>query len=456
MKKNYFPLIKLLNTLLMLLPFWGCWQGYYAARTVTVQMGQASVLIMLIFCISFYFLSHRLDGFRISIFRISEIIVSQTLAVAFADLLMYVIIWMQSPGLPNLLPGMLALAAQFVLIVLWAMISHRLYFRDHMPLRTAVVYDVRQGMENVIKTYGMENRFDVRLICPVEDVLNALEQLDDMEAVFLCGIHSHERNIILKYCTYNDIKLYIIPRVGDVMMSGAERIHLFHLPILRSQRSTMPLEYRIFKRAMDIVCSLLALIVLSPVMLATAIAVRSDGGPALYKQVRLTKDGKTFNILKFRSMRVDAEKLSGAVLSAGEGDPRITRVGRFIRACRLDELPQLFNILAGDMSIVGPRPERPEIAARYEKELPEFKLRLQVKAGLTGYAQVYGKYNTTPYDKLLMDLMYISRQNILEDLSIILATVKILACKESTEGVGEGADDMKYEERRGHERDISA
>ena len=188
-------------------------------------------------------------------------------------------------------------------------------------------------------------------------------------------------------------------------------------------------------------------------MLVVALLVKRDGGPALYRQVRLTKDGKKFEILKFRSMRVDAEKLSGAVLSSGENDPRITKVGRFIRACRLDELPQLINIFRGDMSIVGPRPERPEIAAEYEKELPEFRLRLQCKAGLTGYAQVYGKYNTTPYDKLLMDLMYIAHPSVLEDLTIMLATVKILFSRESTESVGAQRAELKYEKR---DKEISA
>ena len=174
-------------------------------------------------------------------------------------------------------------------------------------------------------------------------------------------------------------------------------------------------------------------------LLTTAIAVKSDGGPAFYKQVRLTKDGKQFEILKFRSMRVDAEKDGVARLSTGDKDDRITKVGHIIRACRLDELPQLLNILKGDLSIVGPRPERPEIAAQYCEEMPEFALRLQAKAGLTGYAQVYGKYNTTPYDKLQMDLMYIAHPSLIEDLKIMLATIKILFMPESTEGVAEGA-----------------
>ena len=170
-------------------------------------------------------------------------------------------------------------------------------------------------------------------------------------------------------------------------------------------------------------------------MLFTALAVKLyDGGPVFYKQTRLTKDRKLFQIYKFRSMRVDAEKDGVARLSTGENDPRITPVGRLIRACRLDELPQLINILKGDMTIVGPRPERPEIAAEYEKQLPEFALRLQVKAGLTGYAQVYGKYNSSPYEKLEFDLMYINEMNFLVDLELMFNTFRIMFSKESTEG----------------------
>lgn len=176
-------------------------------------------------------------------------------------------------------------------------------------------------------------------------------------------------------------------------------------------------------------------------MVIVSIAIKlTDGGTVFYKQKRLTKDGKEFEVIKFRSMKQDAEKDGIARLSTGSSDQRITPIGKIIRKVRIDELPQLFNILEGSMSIVGPRPERPEIAQQYEKELPEFSLRLQAKAGLTGYAQVYGKYNSTPYDKLKMDLMYIANPSILEDLKIIFATIKILFIPESTEGVEEGME----------------
>ena len=223
-------------------------------------------------------------------------------------------------------------------------------------------------------------------------------------------------------------------------MSSARKMHMFHLPMLRVDRYKPVPEYIFMKRMFDVVLSLLAISVTSPIMLITAIAIKAtDGGPVFYKQCRLTKDGKTFNVLKFRSMRVDAEKDGVARLSTGAKDNRVTSVGKIIRKVRIDELPQLFNILLGDMSIVGPRPERPEIAAQYEAVMPEFSLRLQTKAGLTGYAQVYGKYNTDPYDKLQMDLMYIASPSFLEDLKICFATVKILFIPESTEGIQENA-----------------
>lgn len=302
-----------------------------------------------------------------------------------------------------------------------------------------IIYDVREGLENLIDQYEMERKFEIKEILQVQIVLENLKKLNNIETVFLSGIHSHERNIILKYCIEHNIQVYVIPRVGDVLMSGAEQVHLFHLPMLHTGRYNPNPEYLFLKRLADLLIAGSATILLSPIMIITAISIKIyDRGPVFYKQIRLTKDGKEFGVLKFRSMKVDAEKDGVARLSSGENDPRITPVGRIIRKCRIDELPQLLNIIKGDMAIVGPRPERPSIAAEYEKNMPEFHLRLQAKAGLTGYAQVYGKYNTTPYDKLLMDLMYISHPSLLDDLFIMFATVKILFMPESTEGVEEG------------------
>ena len=228
-------------------------------------------------------------------------------------------------------------------------------------------------------------------------------------------------------------------------MQGAEHIQTFDSPVLQVRRKSLSPEYRVIKRALDMVISACGLIILSPIMLVTAIAIKAyDKGPVFYKQTRLTRNEKEFEIIKFRSMKVDAEKDGVARLSKGENDDRITPVGRVIRACRLDELPQLWNILIGDMSIVGPRPERPEIAEQYYKSMPEFKLRLQVKAGLTGYAQVYGKYNTDPYEKLEFDLLYINHMSIITDLQLMFSTFSVLFDADSTKGV-DGITAINYE-----------
>ena len=416
---------------------------YYITLTHQFQLSAERTLVLLTFFFLCYWFCQRLDCFRVSILQIRDIIFGQVIALMVTDAIMYILIWMLSIHLPNILPGLVAWVVQCIVGGIWAVVMHKSYFSNHPPLKTVVIYDERVGMENLIHTYGLQKRFRIKGTFAIEEIIDHLDKIDNMDAVFLCGIHSTQRNIILKYCTFKGIKLFMIPRISDVMMRGSEQIHMLHLPIMKNQRYKPSAEYIVTKRVLDIIISGVALVILSPIILITAIVVKSDGGPAFYKQKRLTKDGKVFEIIKFRSMRVDAEKFSGAVLSSGENDPRITKVGRVIRACRLDELPQLFNILKGDMSLVGPRPERPELQKEIEKEVPEFGLRLQTKAGLTGYAQVYGKYNTTFYDKLLMDLMYISNPSILEDLTIMLATIKILTSKESTEGVGEGNNELK-------------
>ena len=453
-KRKTLPLsvIKILNTLFVMIPFLLCWFLYYEPITTTADSRQVSVLVFFVYFFLFYTLCLKLDGFRASVTRVSEMIYSQIIAAALTDVCSALGIWMLSIHFPNLFPGFLCFLVQCVIVPVVCWINHFSYYKHHRPQKTLVVYDVRQGAENLIDAYGMEKRFEVIGVSPIEDILENISILDQSEVVFLCGIHSSERNQILKECMYRDLQVYIIPRVGDALMSGAEQMHMFHLPMLRSKRYQPYSEYRAIKRFLDIVFSGIALVLFSPIMLVTAVAIKTDGGPVFYKQTRLTINGKEFKILKFRSMCVDAEKITGAVLSSGKDDPRITKVGKIIRACRVDEMPQLINIFKGDMSIVGPRPERPEIAAMYEEELPEFKLRLQAKAGLTGYAQVYGKYNTTPYDKLLMDLMYVSCASLFVDLRIAIETLRILFDKQSTEGLDDESVMLIYRDRTEEKR----
>lgn len=431
-------IVKLGNVALITLPFLVVWFHFYADRTASPYYYWGNWVVVALFFVLYILFCRIYDGFLISINRISEIVYSQVLSSVISDFLLYAVICLLSKRLVNPLPLFGALVVQVLLSGLWAYCAHRWYFSKFPAKRTAVIYDVREGLERLVEEYGLEKKFKIQIAMNVQQALANKELLNQMDTVFLSGIHSHDRNILLKYCVEKDINVYVIPRIGDVLMSGAQSMHMFHLPILQVGRYHPSPVYLFLKRGFDILASGIATVILSPVFAATAIAIkRYDGGPVFYKQQRLTKDGKIFEVLKFRSMRVDAEKDGVARLSTGDKDDRITPVGRLIRKVRIDELPQLLNILKGDMTICGPRPERPEIAAQYEEELPEFRLRLQAKAGLTGYAQVYGKYNTTPYDKLVMDLMYIAHPSFLQDLQIMFATVKILFMKESTEGFAE-------------------
>ena len=432
--------VKLINPLLMAAPFAVCWFACYAAWMSGPLYSWGNLVMLLLFLFLYISFGKVYDGFLVSINRISEMVYSQVLALFLSDFLMYIVICLLFRAFANPLPLLAGLAVQAAASLVWCYLAHKWYFTVFPAKRSTIVYHKRPGLDLLVREYGLDKKFDVRAMVSAQECLEHLRMLESMEVVFLSGIHSHDRNIILKYCVEHNIVVYVIPRIGDVLMSGARTMHLFHLPILQAGRYRPSPYYLFFKRVFDILASGIAVVLLSPVFVGTAAAIKgTDGGPVFYKQRRLTKDGKVFDVLKFRSMRVDAEKDGIARLSTGENDDRITPVGKVIRKVRIDELPQLFNILKGDMTICGPRPERPEIAAQYEAEMPEFRLRLQAKAGLTGYAQVYGKYNTKPYDKLVMDLMYIAHPSFSEDFRIMLATVKILFMKDSTEGVQEGA-----------------
>lgn len=433
-------IVKLIDVIMIALPFAACWYLYYAKHIAVTFNAEYNLLLVALFFVLYIIICRVYDGFLIAIQRISEIICGQALAAIVCDGIMFIVISLLSRHITNILPMLAVLAVQIPLSALWALVAQRGYYKVFKTQATAIIYDERHGMYKLINEYGLNIKYDIKKVINISECLSNPKTLNGIQTVFLSGVHSHDRNTILKYCVDKGIGVFVVPRIGDVILSGAKPIHMFHLPMFQVGRYTAQPENLIFKRAFDIIFSLFLLVITSPLMLATAIAVKvKDGGPVFYKQVRLTKDGRRFFIHKFRSMRVDAENDGVARLSTGDKDDRITSVGKIIRKYRIDELPQLLDILKGDLSIVGPRPERPEIAEQYCKVMPEFALRLQVKAGLTGYAQVYGKYNTTPYDKLRMDLMYIAHMSIIEDLKIILATVKILFISESTEGVSEGS-----------------
>ena len=429
---------RLINIVLMVAPFVIAWYSRYADLLWVRFEMRGHWLVIALYVFLYYLIGKIYDAFKMSYFTRGEMIYNQVLSLLEVNVIMYIVAWLLIRHIPNPLPVIIVFAIQIGVAVLWAIFAQKWYYTVFPANKTVVVWDMRKGITKLIEEYHLERKYKVVANASIDECIADLSMLDDADTVFLIGVHSHDRNVVAKYCLMHGIEAYLVPRIGDLIIASASRKNLFHMLLLKVERFNPTLEYVILKRIADIKLSFIAIIILSPIMLITAICIKhEDHGPVLYKQVRLTKDGKRFEIYKFRSMRTDAEKDGVARLSTGDNDDRITKVGHFIRKVRIDELPQLFNILKGDLTIVGPRPERPEIMAEYERTLPEYALRLQMKAGLTGYAQVYGKYNTEPYDKLLMDLMYIANASVFEDIRIIFATVKILFMPESTEGINE-------------------
>ena len=433
-------IVKGMDVILVSVPFTISLFSYYLIDTEYTIHFWPGWLVVGLFAFLYYFFAHLYSGFLLHLSRISELVYAQTLALILTNVFLYFVICLLLNCFVSVVPILQSMILEEIIVLCWCFLAHQWYFKRYERKKTAIVWDQREGLEQLIRQYQMDKHFEIVTIISAKDCIESdFALLKGIEVVFYSGVHSFDRNAILKYCIENRIVSYIIPRIGDVIMSGATNMHLLHLPIQMVERFNPTPEYVIGKRIFDVVSSVCVLIILSPLLIVIAIIIKcTDGGTVFYKQTRLTKDGKEFEVLKFRSMRMDAEKDGVARLSSGDNDPRITPIGRFIRKCRIDEFPQLINIIKGDMSVVGPRPERPEISKQYEEEMPEFHLRLQVKAGLTGYAQVFGKYNTSPYDKLLMDLMYIARPSLAEDFKIVFATLKILFMPESTEGIAEG------------------
>ncbi len=415
--------------------YWYVWLNYYNQKMETPYNRTGHWLIVAVYGILLIIFNLLYGGLKIGILKTGNMIYSQTLACICANAMIYLQITLLTKHFQTLIPLLIMTGVGFFIICVWSTLFSRIYRHLYPPRTVLLIYGEHPISGMMGKIHARNDRFVIGEIVHISIGLDAIQKkIDEYQGVVICDIPSHMRNRILKYCYGKSIRTYTTPKISDVLIRSAESLHLFDTPLFLSRNTGLSFEQRLVKRIMDILLSLIAAIILLPVFLITAIAIKLyDGGPVFYYQKRCTQDGKIFSICKFRSMIVDAEK-EGHSVPATDRDPRITPVGRVIRAARIDELPQILNILKGDMSIVGPRPERIEHVELYSKQIPEFKYRMKVKGGLTGYAQVYGKYNTTAYDKLKLDLMYIQNYSLLLDIEIIFKTVKVLFMKESTEG----------------------
>lgn len=413
------------------------WYNCYAHSGVIGRgFVRGNQVIIAQYALMLYLFYRVYGGFKVGYLRVFEVLYSQILSVLCVNGITYfqmALIGRWKFG-ENFLPLLYMTIVDIVIVSVWVVAMRWIYARIYPPRRMLLIYGPRSPRDLVNKISSREDKF---IICERihlsrgEEAIKA--KIGEYPAIILGDMPSHERNRYLKYCFERDIRCYSIPKLSDIMLRNADSIHLFDTTLLLSRNRRLTAEQLFVKRAMDILFSICGIVLASPFMALIAAAIKlTDGGPVFYRQPRLTRDKKVFYILKFRSMKVESEEFARL---ARKGDDRITPVGKIIRNIHFDELPQLFNILKGDMSMVGPRPERPEIAEQYAAVIPEFHYRLKVKAGLTGYAQVYGKYNTTPYDKLKLDLTYIQSYSVLMDLKLLMLTFKILFQKENTEGV---------------------
>lgn len=416
------------------------WYVIYNERMVIRFENKGNLMMVGLYVVFLLAFVYMYGGTKFAYYQKGQLILSQCLGTMIANVLIYFSIIMVSGvfPFPTVLPILLMSVADIVVIAVLNQISDGMFRKMFPPKKLLLICDLHYKDNLIRKISSRKDLYEVSRCVSAEESLEQLkEEVQNYDAMMLYGIEEQKRNALVKYCYEKNIRIYVAPEITDILLRGADRVHSFDTPFLLLRNYGLSFEQRLLKRAMDIGISAVMLLIASPFMLLTALAIKlEDHGPALYKQERVTLNGKKFYIYKFRSMVMDAEKY-GAQFST-KNDPRITKVGKFIRATRLDELPQLMNILKGDMSIVGPRPERQQYIDEFCEETPEFVYRLKVKAGLTGYAQIYGKYNTTPLDKLKLDLMYIESYSILLDIRLIFLTLKIMFMKESTEGVEEG------------------
>lgn len=379
-------------------------------------------------------------GFKLGRQRTFDLLYAQALALLSVNIITYLQLCLicRWTFLANSEPMLLMTLVDALVILIWTLLVNHFSKKLYPPEKLLVIYGRFQLNVLLAKLASRPDKFDVQETISANNDIEVLKaKASAYQSILLADIPSEIRNKLLKHCYENDIRCYSVPKIPDIMIMSAENLHLFDTSLLLFRNRGLSIDQQLAKRLFDIFVSLCGIVIAAPFMLIIAICIKAyDRGPVFYTQDRLTKDAKIFKVYKFRSMRT--APLDAEACMTTKHDPRITPVGKIIRNIHFDELPQLFNILKGDMSIVGPRPERPEIAKKYYKSIPEFSYRLKVKAGLTGYAQVYGKYNTTPYDKLKLDLTYIERYSFLLDLKLILLTVKILFQNEDVVGLEPG------------------
>lgn len=385
----------------------------------------------------FIILGRMFDVFELGDSTATDLFLSHSLTLLIANMFSYVVLCLITLKLLPFLPIFILQLIDEVVIGLILFLENKYVRINFPPIKVVAIY----GEEH----YGLINKLDnisdlsmsvIRSIHLKDVNYHKIDELlEGADGIVTLDVHHNNKKKLFKICYEKHLLVYDVPSITDMFLASSNILHIVDTPILKINKFGPSQVERFAKRGVDIVGSIILLILTCPIMLFTAIAIKlDDHGDIFYKQVRLSRNEKPFKMIKFRSMVMNAEDETGVVF-AKKDDDRITKIGKFIRKTRFDELPQLINILKGDMSFVGPRPERPEIYDEISKTMPEFRYRLVVKAGLTGYAQIYGKYNTSLRDKLLLDLYYIENYSLIDDIKLLLLTLKVVFSKSSSEGV---------------------
>ena len=434
----------LLEVLVMTVLYYIVWRRGYPEGLFPGYLYMGKYVLMGIYAVLLYVFFQNSECTMFGQLHQTDLIIGQVIALLLVNFVTYFQLGLIANRLVSPMPMLVLFGIETVLAVLLIRLYAGLYQKLYAPQDMLLVYGQKDSVRLKIKMDSRRDKYNISKLISAEAGFDAIcAEIARHDAVILNDVPAELRNDLLKFCYRYRVRTYVAPKLTDIMIRGGQTISLFDTPLMLVKGTGLSPIQRILKRAMDVVLCSLAMIVAAPVMLIVAAAIKlEDGGPVFYRQDRLTRNGREFAILKFRSMIVDAEKQAGAVLASGN-DPRITKVGKFIRATRLDELPQLLNILKGDMSIVGPRPERKCFADEFTRDMPEFAYRLKVRGGLTGYAQIYGKYNTSPYDKLRLDMMYIENYSLLLDIKLIILTLRIIFSKDSTEGIDKAEENSR-------------
>lgn len=439
-KQKFKRLIKVfftfgITSMLIVLYGW-IWITYYNRIIESPFFRRGNWMMIFLYGVLLILFMSIYGGFKVGYLKKGNLIYSQILAVVFTNIFTYLQIAVLDKHFLNPMQLIKMTVLDFLIIIGWTLVYQGIYSRLFPPRKMLLISGKRSDYHLMEKINSREDKYEICRIINVDQGIHLLEQeIPIYDGIIIGDIPSHERNLILKYCFANSIRTYNVPKISDILLKSSVELNLFDSPLFLSRNEGLTIEQLFIKRLMDIIGAISGIIITSPLFFVIGLIIKiTDKGPIFFKQARLTRDDNVFFIYKFRTMIEEAEK-DGVARLAKEGDSRILPIGHFLRRTRLDELPQFYNILIGDMSFVGPRPERPELVKEILKDIPEFSYRTKVKAGLTGYAQIYGKYNTTAYDKLKLDLTYIRNYSILLDLKLIFMTPKIMFMKEATEGI---------------------